>query len=414
MKLIEIVHELRLANGSSAKIDILSRHTNNTLWKRFLYYTYNEQFSYGVSSPSTFDFDACEIDDEMFDSFDDLRNRRVTGNAARDLARDLSARYGEIPRLILARTVKAGISTTTVNKVYKNLIPVFKTMKGKDVPIVEYPVFSSIKYDGVKIFVFNYPDSLTIMTSNGGIIPRFDSLSKEIQRGPFGVYEGEMIYKEGRQVDRSVITGKLNSLLAGTVNDITDYSYMIYDFVEMEDWDMQAGDSSFIDRQGMLEAIFEVNFEDSFYVKKVEHFIHKTEEEVIEFFEFLVSRGYEGSMHRYAADPYMWTGDRRTDRLVKKKSIRECVLRCTGTVAHSNPAKGITGSLVCEGTINDKIVGRVDVAVNVGSGMSKFEIMQDSEYFVNKDIEILYNSVTEVDGMYSLFLPRFKRIVGNA
>ena len=82
MNLIDIVHRLRLAKGSNAKLRILQNHKDNELWKKFLFYTYDMRITYGVSAPSTFDFDEADVDEVMFGRLDELRFRQITGNAA--------------------------------------------------------------------------------------------------------------------------------------------------------------------------------------------------------------------------------------------------------------------------------------------------------------------------------------------
>ncbi len=406
--LIHIVHELRLAKGTNRKLKILEAYKDNEMWKKFLYATYNESITYGVSAPHSTNFDECEIDHEMFNILSLLELRKVTGNDAKLAAIVLSDKYGEIPRLILDRSIKANIGTTSINKVYPGLIPVFESMKGKDVPITEYPVYTSIKYDGVKVFAFVNESSIQFKTSSGA---RFilRSLGKEFDSVPYGVYEGELIHKEGKQIHRSVISGQLNSLLAGTIDDIQDYSYVIYDYIERGEWHYRgaAGQKTFIERQNMLNDAFAVCFQDSAYVKQIKNYYHVYEEEVVDMFNDLTSQGYEGTMSRYGYDPYMWI---RTPRLIKKKSIKECVLMCTGAFPHSNPDKGNVGSLRCVGSIRDKEHGVIPIRVNVGSGLSKEDIQQSPDYFIGENIEILYNIVTKTIDGYSLFLPRFKRI----
>jgi ATP-dependent DNA ligase len=127
-------------------------------------------------------------------------------------------------------------------------------------------------------------------------------------------------------------------------------------------------------------------------------------------FEELIANGYEGTMSRYANDMYIFS---RVDRLIKKKSIRECVIKCVGVVPHSNPAKGNIGSLVLEGTINDKDAGTVFIQVKTGSGLSKFDINCEPEYFIGRNVEMLYNSITKTETGYSAFLPRYKRLVNG-
>ena len=401
-KLIKIVHALRLARGNNAKLAILKEHSDNELWKKFLIYTYDGSLTYGVSAPKDPAFDEVEIPESMFYQLQDLITRKVTGNEAKMLAKMLSDTYGEIPRLILGRSIKAGVSYTTINKAYPGLIFVFESMKGKDCPITEWPVASSIKYDGVKIFTFVTPTETFFTTSTGASFV-FQSLHREMSIASPGVYEGELIHGEGKVVDRPKITGKLNKLLSGA-KDIKDYSYMIYDMIPLEDWAKKDSIMSFKDRNLLLSHNI-AQLPNLVHTKVVQHHTLETLEKVITFYNYYQSQGYEGSMHRYMYDPYRWD---RSERLVKKKAINEAVLLCTGTVPHTNPAKGITGSLICTGTVDGKTVN-----VKVGSGLSKYEVMQDESYFAGNQVEILYNSVTETDQGYSLFLPRFKRIVGG-
>lgn len=409
MKLIKIVHELRKAQGTNAKLEILKSHGDNEIWKQFLVATFDSKISYHVTAPQSFDFHEADINSLMFEMLDKLSSREVSGNRARDLAKTLSYQYGEIPRLVLLHTLKAGVSFKTINKAYSGLIEVFETMKGKDTPIKKYPVLTSIKYDGVKVFAKVIEDSTTFKSSSGTIF-KCKSLLNEFDNAMYGVYEGELIYREGKQKHRTTISGKLNSLIAGTKDDIDEYSYMIYDYVPLSEWDTKIGTSTFASRQLFLTAQFKSGFQDSAYVKQADHVLMGTEEEVVASFEWMIQHGYEGTMHRYEEDVYEWVGDKRTDALIKKKSIKECVLKCVGTVPHSNQLKGITGSLICEGTIKDKQAGEVFVQVKVGSGLSKMDIQYSAERYIGEDIELLYNVVTEVDGEYSLFLPRYKRI----
>jgi len=410
MELIKIVHELRKAQGTNAKLDILMLHKDNDMWKTFLLYTYDERLSYGVSAPQTFDFDLKIIDANMFFKLDKLISRELSGNDAKNLVTILSHVYGEIPRLVLGRSVKAGISIKTINKAYDNFIPVFETMKGKDVPFGEFPMLGSIKYDGCKVFVEVTKDEVKIMSSSGTEF-LWEDLKKEFSTAMYGVYEGELVYKNGKLKDRSVITGKLNSLLAGNLPDMSFCYFKIYDFIELSDWVTKQGTISFINRHFSLKAQFETGFQDSAIVKLVEQHVMMLQKDAEKFYEELILSGYEGAMYRYSEDVYMWTGEKRTERLNKKKSIRSCILTCVGVKPHSNPHKGIVGSLILEGTIVDKLVGEVFVKVSTGSGLSKFDINSEPERYLGEQIDMSYNSVTKTENGRSLFLPRFKRIV---
>ncbi len=407
MELISIVHELRLAKGTNKKIEILRQHKDNEMWKRFLKYTYDPFVSYGVSAPHDFTFDPFDITRDLFDKYDMLISRHLTGKAAKDEALRMSVKFGEIARLILNRSIKAGVSITTVNKVYPGLIVVWESMKGKDVPIQEFPIMASIKYDGVKVFVRIEEDTVTLYTSSG--LPfSFESLASEFSSATQGMYEGELIHKEGKMIHRPVITGHLNSLLAGTKKEIPEYSYMIYDWIALEEWDSEYFKMSWEARQDVLHSQFDLGFKDSAYVRIVENHEQTNIDQQVAMFEYLTSIGYEGTMSRYAADTYTM---KRVDRLIKKKSIQECVLTCIGTKPHSNPAKGIVGSLLLEGEVYDKKSKTTYfVTASTGSGLSKFDINLEPERYIGKSIEMMYNSVTTTEAGHSLFLPRFKRI----
>lgn len=405
MKLIKIVHQLRLAKGKK-KLEVLKEHEDNELWRKFLIYTYDSRISYGVSPPKDTNFDIVDIEDVMFNMLDSLKERMSTGNDAKDLAKDLSKRFGEVPRLILGRSIKAGVSITSINKVYPDLIFEFKSMKGMDVPIFRYPVLSSIKYDGVKIFGFVDGYKSYTLTSSG-LEVRIDSLNKDLSKLVSGVYEGELIHGRGKMVDRPVITGKLNSLLSSTITDIKEYSFMVYDYIPLDEWIAKIGILTFKERQERLLATYDPM---SFKILPVHHNLLHSDEEVERYTSNLIAEGFEGSISRYDFDVYTW---KRVPHLIKKKALRECVLECIGVIPHSNPSKGFIGSLVCEGTIKDKEEGEVFVKVNVGVGLSKMDILREPEYYIGKEIEILYNSVTYPKEGNSLFLPRIKRIVGK-
>jgi len=217
------------------------------------------------------------------------------------------------------------------------------------------------------------------------------------------MYEGELIYGKGKMKDRPVITGILNSMLKGTIDDPDNCSFVVYDYIPLDHWDIKNTPFAYSSRyRFMMQWVPKAPF-----IRLVDHIMHHSLEEVVSYFESLIFKGYEGTMHRYAEDHYAWE---RITRLVKKKSIRECILRVYGVIPHSNPKKGRIGSLQCRGLIYDKTHGKVTVEVDVGSGLHKEDINRDPTYFIGKAVEVLYNSVTITNGMCSLFLPRYKRI----
>ena len=110
MKPIKIVQKLRMAKGGNAKLKILKEHEDNEHWKQILLAMYDESINYYVSAPSDLTFVEENINiTEMLYDLNELANRTYTGNAAREVAKEGSQKYGEIYRLVLDGTLKAGV-----------------------------------------------------------------------------------------------------------------------------------------------------------------------------------------------------------------------------------------------------------------------------------------------------------------
>jgi len=125
----------------------------------------------------------------------------------------------------------------------------------------------------------------------------------------------------------------------------------------------------------------------------------------------LLSRGYEGLIVRYLGDQYTWdTSSKRSGLMIKKKATNEIELTCVGTTEGTGKYEGMIGALICHGYIDDKWV-----QVKLGSGLSDHDREQPPEFYIGLTVEVLYNDVVRAKDAthYSLFLPRFKRIVGD-
>ncbi len=96
--------------------------------------------------------------------------------------------------------------------------------------------------------------------------------------------------------------------------------------------------------------------------------------------------------------------------MVKMKATEEMELTCVGTTEGTGKYEGMIGALVCQGSIGAK-----DINVKLGSGLTDHDREQPPEYYIGKDIDVLYNDIVKAEGStrYSLFLPRFKRVVGD-
>jgi len=403
--MIRIIHELRKCNGGNCKLDVLNEHRWNSAWKDFLLHVYDTSVNYYVSAPADFTF-RDELNDNdwvrLKEELKLLTSRKLTGNAARDHAMSLSRLYGEPVRLILSGSLNAGVSITSINKAYPGLIPTFPVMLGADVAVTKFPVLASIKFDGVRLVVRVENGEVTPRTRSGKPLP-VDSLISRFSRYKDGVYDCELIAQKGRMSDRTNITGSVNRVLKGSATDIVGWKCMIFDYLTLDEWDTKRCTRTYLSRlQGL-------NFQDhpDISISPAEQKSLINTDQINTMFNDIVADGGEGLILRYPEDPYVW---KRSTTLVKKKSICECVLTCADVQEGGGKYLGMIGALICEGVVDGK-----QVKVKLGTGLSDFDRNQEGLYYKGKKIETTYNSLILAEGAeyYSLFLPRFKRVLGR-
>jgi len=405
-----IVHSLRIAKGGNKKLAILKRESGNENWKKFLWYTYNTALNYWVSAPSDLTFYADDDEfcyDDFFKGINAMLNREFKGKLAREYALELSRKFGEPIRLVLSGSVKAGVSIKTINKAYPDLIPTFNVMLAENTPIEKFPVYGFMKYDGVRCTVKVTRDCTTCFLRSGkelGLVTLSRYMSSDFQRD--GWYDGELVMGDGLQESRVKVTGNVNKVLKGSCNHFDGYTFQVFDWVPLDDWDNKCNSFTYDDRHRFL--IKNLNKNDA--IRLAHYTILHSQEDVEAFMEDLYSRGYEGGIFRYPEDGYEW---KRTNRLIKGKAKLDGVVTCIGYTPGTGKYESMIGSLKCTGILDCE--GRrdpVEVHFNVGSGLSDYDRDQDPSIYIGQEIEIQYNDIVcaENSTQSSVFIPVFKRI----
>lgn len=395
--MIEIVHQLRMARGNG-KQRVLEQFKHNDEWLRVLRAMYDSSINYYIGPPKEQSFvDDIDID-AMLDDLDLLASRTYVGNQARLFAYECSERYGEIFRLILGGSLKAGVSTTTINKIYPGLIPTFKVMLAKDVPVSKYPVLASTKYDGVRLVAF-VKDGKCILKTRQGKQVFISSLNRQMSRLRDGIFDGELVSGDGKQAGRTAITGQVNKCLKGTADDIVGYTFCIFDFVPLRDWEMKNCQMQYAERLEILQ-----DFVSGPNILVADQKLIENKKDIEELYQDRLANGYEGLILRYPFDRYEW---KRSNKLIKRKATNEIVLTCVGVEEGKGKYEGMIGALLLEGE-----KGLKRIKVKAGSGLSDYDRGLHSNHYIGKEIEVLYNDVVRAENAdhWSLFLPRYKRI----
>lgn len=266
---------------------------------------------------------------------------------------------------------------------------------------VDFPVLASIKFDGVRIVATKIGGSVWLKTRSGKSV-RIKSVENQLSKvlGDW-MFDGELTYQTGKQIERSTISGAVNHCLEKHKNpgtDIPGSCFNVFDMVSIDDTEVRDGPFEF--RHLRLKAF--TSSLDTSIVKVAEQTEVCTETCANNLFSEVLEDGYEGLILRYADDLYEYT---RSKRMIKMKADRECTLTVVDYKEGTGKYIGMIGSLTCKGTVNNR-----NVTVSVGSGLSDYDRGLDySMFYHGNEVEIVYNDVTED----SLFLPRFGRLKGN-
>lgn len=143
---IDTIYKLKEASGSNAKKTILLANKDNEEFTRFLYYLLNPFYTYKVSEKSLRE---AVITDNTYTSFDNIFNLCEKLNSEKAMNNQLLTEVivflnmftdneKELYIGLLSKTLKLGVTNTTVNKVIKNLIPEWEVQQAY--PIDKYPI----------------------------------------------------------------------------------------------------------------------------------------------------------------------------------------------------------------------------------------------------------------------------------
>ncbi len=407
--LYEIITALQTTQGNNAKRAILEANYHNNLLEEYLRVTYDPRINFYVTEKTfpkqeMFSTYAKPFNINDIENFvHTLANRVLTGNDAKQwLKLSLSAMTNEGQQLIrwmLLKDIKAGISVSTINKVWPNLIFSQKYMRcslPKDVKLNEWPwekgVYSQVKMDGMYAAVSNKQ----VITRNGSVFP-YELLPADLKEDMAKLSDrvelnGELlVVRNGAYLSRKEGNGILNSLLQGT--EIPEGCSLVY-----VAWDGTYS-SDYADRWMCLT----LDCKRFNTIKQVENRMVHSYEEAVQHFQEMLSYGLEGTVLKHPVN--IWR-DGTSKHQVKFKIEADIDLICTCVVEGTGKYKGMLGALQLESACGK-------VKVDCGTG---FTDKQRKELFDNppigKVIEIKANDLLDRVGSdtLSLFLPVFKSV----
>ena len=412
----KLIQLLERDNSRLYKEDMLSQYIDDEGLVKGLLYCLDNMITFGVADVPTSQTDGPGLlPEDFYILADQLKNRELTGHAARDaivVAREAATneQWNDWYRRILIKDLRCGVSLKTVNNVRKNTIPVFTCMlahSGDNNPkkitgdcIVEY------KYDGVRAIIIVQNGNAVIYSRNGKLLTNFPHIEKAFSKKIFNdlVFDGEVMSKDFQSLMKQVHRKE------GAQTE--DAYFALFDFLPLTEFREGKGTLPLIKRKELLKGFGNSEyFDDCIVVTKYNVLNIKDDGDKFKRINnTAIEEGYEGIMVKPINGLYEC---KRSYGWLKMKPYIELTLTVVDMEEGTGKNVGLLGALVCEGRDEGK-----DFSVNVGTGLSDADrklFWEQKDAVIGQLVEIRADSISlsqTSEDLYSLRFPRFKTFRG--
>ena len=350
-----------------------------------------------------------------------LASRKVTGNSAKNMLEALANNLSQEDQVVLERIINknlgAGVSISTINKVWPGKIPVFNVMlchplNERSIKEIKFPCFVQIKYDAARVTVIVKNGSVRYFTRNGkeylinnpDLNKDFIAMAELHSPHKSLIFDGEL-YKKG--ADRVQSNSVATKFVRGTA-DIEDHfnvSIVLWDIITIDEFATGKGKSPYSSRLMGLAGLITKIDKPGNNISIAHTEVLTSLDEIREYNDKVISSGEEGVIIKN----YNGTWEaKRSYHSIKMKEELESELRVVNVVEGKGKYVGLCGALQCES--EDGLV-----TVSVGTGLNdEFRNTYapgTSSDIINKIITVRHNGIIKDNkGNHSLYLPRFIEI----
>ena len=403
--------DIQDASGLNRKKQLLSYHSNNDTLKDILYFVFNPYIRTGIgwAKLSKINLSQQEISSLCNNNY--TIQGQFTYLAHNNTGRDKDVarvkafillnskdqpQFEELLSHIFCKTLKLGISTTTIHKIWPGLIPGFGVQLAEKwqnhiSELEGQEIFLTEKLDGNRCFAQVENHQVTFYSRSGREIEGLDDIKSQLSTLADGWYDGELLAKSFNETQSIVRTkGKKKDLV-----------FNVFDYLTPREVEHQSGVFSYTERRQSLSEIFGGSKFENLRVVPLIAKCTFNYEFVLETLEDYVSGGSEGLMINLNS-PYQFG---RTNQLLKVKNMYTLDLRIIGMHEGNGEFSNMCGAL---------IVDYKGYPVGVGSGLSKEDrifFWNNRESMIDRVIEIqAFEECHDAQGNLSLRFPVFKRL----
>jgi len=351
--------------------------------KPYLKYAYDPFFQYGIKNVKPSGKGDRVFDNWTWRLLDVLRERKVTGNKARQVTAThmstLTSRSATLLYNILQKDLRCGISTKRINEVFPNLIPELPIMLAEDYDKSRLilPCYSSLKLDGLR-GIYTMDD---MVSRSGKPHHGISHILKEIRLLKFSKLDGELIIPGKILEDQGAIRRKTETPLA---------EYHVFDVPSLAEFPFK-----------MRYEILEERIKNTplKYVKLIRHTIVNSWVHLQIAYNLAKANGYEGLVIKTIDHTYQARRSFDWMKIVpEKRGDYECIDVYEGKGKYINSLGGIIIRLPSNKT------------TKVGSGFSddrRTLYFTSPEKIIGRTVEILFKERTRAGRLRH---PRFVRI----
>lgn len=414
-KLLEALNtiiDIQDAQGTNRKKQLLLYHRYNDTLRDILYFVFNPYIKTGIGKSKWYSIEHYGpylFEDGTIQGQFTYLSHNNTGRD-KDIARIKSwieaisepansnwKRFEQVLCDIFTKDLKMGISTTTINKIFPDLIPGFgvqlacKWQDNLDILKDQY-IFVTEKLDGNRCFAEVRNHNVRFFSRSGREIEGLTEVANELSKLVDGWYDGELLAKSFNET-QSTIRKKGNK---------TDIVFNIFDYLTLNEVETQNGKYNYNDRREILSDIFQ-GIEKFEYTKLVP-LVWKgkfDDDLLLTMLNQYTSNGSEGLMINLDA-PYQFN---RTNYLLKVKKMNTIDLKIVGLQEGRGEFANTCGAI---------IVDYKGYPVGVGSGLDKLNriyFWNNKEDIIGRVAEIqFFEECHDISGNISLRFPVFLRL----
>lgn len=417
MTVYNILQELSETTKSTIKINILKEHIDNELLKRVFVAALSPINIYYIKkipeyTPS--EYPILTLSDAI-NRLVDFSSRKYTGGAAiqqlTDILNSLSSDDAEVIARIIQGNLKCGVNESTINKVFKDLIPEYPYQRCSGIKAIKkakWPWISQLKADGL-YGNLNYTTdgNIHILTRAGREFKSHDQFTNIIDYVKSNFHKntqthGEfLVEKDGIILPREIGNGILNAVSKGGSFDVDEKPiYMVWDQIPLNESIPKGRYEKEYDSR-YTELISQIKTSNG-PIQLIKSKLVYSLDEAIADFQYWLSLGYEGSVLKNPNA--VWRDGTSTDQ-IKLKLIVEVDLEIVGYNKGTGKNKELFGSIIVK--TSD---GLLEVSIPGIKDEMRKHIHERADELIGTVLTAKFNSIlppTDNNTKYSLFLPRF-------